>query len=761
MRRAGTKPKAAVDDGNALFDGDDTIDLMSIFGVLRRRKWLIASVCFVGTAIAAAIGLQVTPTYTAKASVMLEPRESRVVDVEAVLAGLPPDAATIATQIGLLQSRTFLARVMDDLTLFNDPEFNVALRGVPAEEGGPLASLTAPLTNLLGLLPDEWLIATGLATEPQPALESEAPRLGREAALGVFMSGLAVGNEVGSYLLSVSYTSEDRAKAAQIANKIAETYVSDQLTSKLSATGKASGWLDDRVKVLREDVRKAEEAVAVFRVQNNLIDAQGVTLGDQELSELNREVITAKADLAEKQARLRLVRELRGGRNGEALEALSDVANSPTILSLREQESALGRQEAELRTLYGERHPRMVQLQNDKQNLQQKIRAEVNRASQILENEVRVASTRVASIDSQLGGLKKNNAGDRRAEVKLRELESQAQIARTQYQALDQRLRETRDQEDIVQADARIVTVAQPPTSASSPGPKLLTAAGFTLSFVLGSVLALLLERLDRGIRSAREVEALLGLPTLGLVPRLDRLKRNQKPHQYLREKPLSAYAESVRAVFTALKQGAAGQAPPKVFLVTSSLPEEGKTTLVVSLATLAARSNKKVLLVDLDLRHPSVHRELGWQVSAGIVEYMANERSLEEVIHHDLETGLHFLPVKIQTTNPTDLLESERMRQLIDTCRANYDYIFIDTAPIASVTDTKVAGQLADKMLFVVHWGKTIESAARDSLQSLRDAGIEPVGVVLTLIDLRKHAKYGYGDIGQYYNRSQRYYVN
>jgi Mrp family chromosome partitioning ATPase len=127
----------------------------------------------------------------------------------------------------------------------------------------------------------------------------------------------------------------------------------------------------------------------------------------------------------------------------------------------------------------------------------------------------------------------------------------------------------------------------------------------------------------------------------------------------------------------------------------------------------------------------------------------MAGERSLEEVIHHDLETGLHFLPVKIQTTNPTDLLESEKMRQLVEVCRANYDYIFIDTAPTASVTDTKVASQLADKLVFVVHWGKTIESAARDSLQSLRDAGVEPAGVVLTLIDLRKHAKYGYGDIG------------
>ena len=249
------------------------------------------------------------------------------------------------------------------------------------------------------------------------------------------------------------------------------------------------------------------------------------------------------------------------------------------------------------------------------------------------------------------------------------------------YDTFLQRYRETKQQEDIQQPDVRVVTVAAPPTAPSSLGWKVFTAAGFTASFVLSSVLALVLDRLDRGIRSSREVESMLGLQTLAMVPKLDRLKRNQKLHQYLREKPLSSYAEQIRAVFTALKSGAPGQPQPKVFLVTSSLPEEGKTALVVSLATLAARSNKKVLIIDLDLRHPSVHRELGWQVSAGIVEYMSNERSLEEVIHHDLETGLHFLPVKTQTTNPVDLIESERMRQLVDVCRANYDYVIIELA--------------------------------------------------------------------------------
>ena len=225
-------------------------------------------------------------------------------------------------------------------------------------------------------------------------------------------------------------------------------------------------------------------------------------------------------------------------------------------------------------------------------------------------------------------------------------------------------------------------------------------------------------------------------------------------------DKPLSAYTEAIRGLYMALKLGKVDQ-PAKVVLVTSSLPQEGKTTLAVSLATLAARSDKRVLLMDLDLRHPSVHRELGWQVSGGLVEYMTNERSLEEVIHHDLETGLHFLPIKGQTTNPTDLLDSQRLKLLLKSLRDSYDYIVLDTAPLASVTDTRVAAGLADQVLFCVRWGETVVSAAEDSVQALRDVGVEPVGAVLTQVDMKKHAQYGYADVGQYYTQSQKYYVN
>jgi polysaccharide biosynthesis transport protein len=741
----------------AILGEDDTIDLLNVVGMLRRRKWLIMLVTALGTAAAAFLGMKQTPTYTANAAVMIDPRQLQVTNVEEVISGYPVSTATMATQLGLLRSRDFIASVMTDLNLFDDPEFNSALAAAAAPKAA-LPAFLQPLERLLARLPDEWLIATGLADQPPPILESEAPGIARERAISSFVGDTVFLNDGQSYLIQIQFTSPDPDKAAVIANKIAERFVDDQLKGKLSATDKATGWLEQRLAELKVEVQRSDEAVTRFRIENNLADVAGASLNDQELAELNGQLIAARADLADRQAKLRLVRDLRG--SDAALESVSEVTNSPMVLRLREQVTELERQESELRTLYGERHPRMLQLRDEKAKVAAGIRGEVERVTRTLENDVRVASSRVASIEGALGGIKSQNTQDRAAGVQLAELERVALANRTLYEQLLQRFNETRDQQGILQADARVVAMAAPPAAPSSPGPKIFAAAGFTVSLLLGSLLAILLERLDRGLRSAREVETALGLTTLGLVPRLDRLRRNQRAHQYLREKPLSSYAEAIRGVLTALKLSNP-QNPPKVVLVTSSLPEEGKTTFAVSLASLVARSQKRVLLIDLDLRHPSVHRELGWQVSAGLVEYMAGERTLQEVIHNDLETGLHFLPVKAHTTTPTDLLESDRMRQLLQVCRENYDLVVLDSAPVASVNDTKVAAVLADRVVFIVRWGKTIESAARDSLRSLREAGIEPAGAVLAQIDLRKHAQYRYGDIGQYYTRSRRYYVN
>ncbi len=732
-------------------DGGDGLDLKDLIAILKRRRWIIIWTVVLITAVATLIGLQLTPKYTATALVMIDPRKERVVNVEEVLQGLNPDAAVVETQIKVIQSRAYAERVMAELRLFDDPEFS------PRQDGNQLVyRVNGPIAKIMSFLPEGLLIATGLAEERVVrSSEEEAWRV-REAAIEAFLDSLKVRQEGRSYVMAVSFTSVDPAKAARVANRLAELYVELQRQVKVEAALEASSWLSDRLESLRQEVIRAEKAVEDYRAQNNLVDAGGSSIKEQELLALNRELSSARADLAQRQAKLERIRELR--RKGRNLDAVADVLQSPLIINLRQQEAMLLREEAELRTYYGEKHPRIQNLQREKQQLRDKIAREVNRIIQNLENELQVARARVRELESQLDELTGRTEEERKKLVKLRQLEREAQASRQLYEAFLQRFKETREQADIVKSDARVVSKAAPPESPSTPGPRLFAAVGFTASMMLGTLLALLVERLDSGLRSARDIERALGLATFGFVPKLERLKRNQKPFEYLLEKPLSVYTEAIRSIFTSLQLSDVDN-PPKTVLITSSVPEEGKTSLALSLAAFAARSSQRVLLMDLDLRHPNVHRQLGVRPTTGFVEYMAGERTLDEVIVHDERTGVDYLPIRRQTPNPTDLLGSRRMRETLETLRERYDFIVIDSAPILGVTDSRVIARVVDKVLFVIRWERTDDKTAQNALKHLEEARADIAGAVLTLVDVKKHAQYGYGDVAQYYSKYSKYY--
>lgn len=732
------------------------MDIRELLGILRRRKAVILSTVLLLTTLAVLAGLQLTRKYTATALVMIDPSKSNVVDVEAVIQGLGTDASTVESQMRVISSRFQLERLADDLKIFDDPEFNVALRNPDRDVQMPASG---PFDFLLSWIPDEWLVATGIAAEPIEAAADEQPALEHEATIEAFADRLKVTAEGRSYVIKLAFTSEDPKKAARIVNAAADLYVANLRDEKVEKTDRASAWLAQRLDVLKAEVETAENAVEQYRAENGINEVDGVTLNEQRLYNVNQRLSELRADYAGSQAKLAQIGTMRT-QGIQALQAVPEVLQSQVIIDLRQRETELLKEESELRSTYGDKHPMIQSIQQEKATLQRKIDAEVERITKTIENDSEVIASRIKALEDQVKEVSAGTSLDREVAVKLHQLERDADASRNLYNLILARYKETVDQQELIEADAKVVSTAAPPSEPSSPGPKLFGAVGFTASLMLGALLALLMERFDNGLRSAKQVEQTLSLPALGLVPRLERLKRGQKPHQYLLSKPLSAYAESLRAIYTSLQLSNVDD-PPQVALVTSSLPQEGKTTLSLSLATFAASSGQRVLLMDLDLRHPSVHRDLGVTPTQGLVEYMAGERELDEVIVRNDAANLWYLPIKRQTANPTDLLGSQKMKVLFAELRQRFDFIVLDTAPLLGVTDTKVVSRFADTVLFVMQWDKTSKDTATNALAHMREAKGRVAGVVLTQVDVRRHAQYGYGDVGQYYGKYQKYYVN
>ena len=401
----------------------------------------------------------------------------------------------------------------------------------------------------------------------------------------------------------------------------------------------------------------------------------------------------------------------------------------------------------------------MVALQDEKKNLDIKVEEEVKRIIRNLSNEVSVARARMKSLEESMHEFQGTANTQGQASVKLRELERDAQANRTLYETFQSRFKASEDKGQIQTADARVIQKAAVPNEPSFPNRPMLMGVSLMGSAFLGLLIAFVLERMDNGFRTGAEVERTLRLANLSVVPMLPREKHVA---DRIVQKPLSAFSESIRSLYSALQLSNVDR-PPKVIVVTSSVPNEGKTSIAVSLGRLAAKSGQRVILIDGDLRHPSVGLQFSPRApEAGLVEVLAGRRDLVHVLHRDPISPLEFVPVATPPANPADLLASQSMKRLVEVLRQHYDMIIIDAAPVLPISDTRLLVRLADKMVYVVKWDSTPREAVMSGVKMLRDVNADIAGVVLNQADMRRHALYGYGYTSYGYgNKYTRYYAD
>jgi capsular exopolysaccharide synthesis family protein len=734
--------------------GREAFTLDQVRSVLRRHLSLILTVVAIGTGLAILAGFKITREYTAIAQVVIDRSDAALLDViNEGRVGAPADSA-VETEIQLITSRTLLGRVMADQGLFDDPEFNP-----PAGDDGTDAAasgLPEPLRTVMSVLPDSWLTAAGVADEA-PAAGAAADRLtAAVATVDRVAARLDVEQAGGSQVIDISFTSRDPEKAARVANAIAEAYVSAQVERKRRAAGGAASWLADRLTELQHDVEASEKAIAEFRATAGLFNtgaADGSTLNDQKILDLNRQLVALRAEKRALEAKLARARSADAG-------TLSQELNSPLITTLRGEEATLQRQQAELAQTYGPRHPTMINLRAEIAGIQDKIRLEVGRGVRALADDLQVLDNQEQVIAQDLEGLKQEDAVEGQAEVRLRELERQAEANRQLYETFLRRYKEAQEQEQIIAPDARVITVAEMPERPVTPGPRVFALVGFTLSLMLGSFLAFLVEGLDRRVRSSSELEREFGVGVLGVLPLISGREAQLRPAGYVAERPFSGFAEAARSIITGLRM--ADQSGASVLLVTSALPEEGKTTLSISLAAGAANSGLKVLLIDLDLRRPTLHERLGaGPGQPGLVDHLNGSLPRERLIQHEPESGVDFVVVGRPPHNPLELLQSPKLRRLIEGARRDYDQVIIDCAPVLAVTDARVASQLADRIILATRWRSTGSDAVGGALRVLADVQAEVAGCVLTVVNMNQYRLYASGEAASYYKRYRRYYVD
>lgn len=732
----------------------EQIDIRELIRKLWRQKYVIVATTVVITVLAALVIWNLTPRFTASAYVMIEPRESQVVDIRAVLSGLPADASNIESQIQVIRSRNLAAKTIEKLQLDRDPEFNASLQP---------PSVLSQLTNwrsYMDYLPNsvrETLF--GKATEESEVVlseEEEAERL-QSSLIDSFLGKLKVSPEGSSRVIRITFESQRARTAAEVANTLADFYIVAQLDAKFVATRRANEWLAERIAELSTQVDASEKSVETFRAAQGLTQGNGTMLAEQEVSQLNTQLVAERARRAEAEARLRQVQSLVAT---DGVSTASDVMNAPMIQNLRQQETQIERRMAELSQEFGERHPTMVNIRAELADIRSKLKSEINRIVQSLRNEVAVARAREATLDQALTERKRAMGEIKSSEVQLRALEREAQANRTLLETFLSRSKETHSQESFQQADASILSPAAVPNGPSYPNKKMMVAVALVIAGGIGVIVAFLIEQLDQGFRSTEQVEQMLGLNPLGLLPSLPvSAKVRYKPQQYILNRPRSAYAEAVRSLHTSLLLSDT-ERPPKVIMIASSLPREGKTSTALSLAIMQAKVGQNVVIVDCDLRRPSIHKALGLRSRPGLVEVLAGEVTLDEALMIDSVSGATVLATGAPAADPPDLLASQQMRKLLSDLAERFDLVIIDSAPTLAVSDTRILSRLVDKTVFVVRWAKTRRETAIAGLKQVLDVGGDVAGVLLSMVDVKEHARYGFSDSGYYTGEIRKYYT-
>jgi succinoglycan biosynthesis transport protein ExoP len=733
-----------------------------------RRRYRIVLIGLLLSLPFAALYLFLAPaTYTATATIMIEPRKS---PLSQTLGGDPPtDAAWIESQIGILRSQNVAAYVVKQLRLTEDPAFIRSGDGL-------LEELLAGLDKLLTRL--GW-------QAPEP--KSEAERTAETIA--AFMEQLTVKRLGPTYLMRVDFRSRNREQATKIANAMIDAYVYDQLSAKYQANRRTGDWLQERLQMLREQAAAAERAAIEFRAKNNIVAAGNALLDDKQLADLHEQLSAARTRTAELQTRLGRIEAVRGAYQqdqptSEADETVSEAMSNSIIQKLRGNYLDLVSREADFSARYGKNHASVVNLRRQIRDIRRNIRDELGRIAETFKSELEIATKRQGELEKEVASLASKNSDMNQTAVALFSLNAAAQSYRKIYDNFLQQHTVSVQQQTYPVTEARQTSAA----SAIKTGPKAVLVWPITLlaGGLLGVGLGALREIMDRRFRTREQIRSVLATDCLALVPLQTEGRRRMfsgrqvlaaqttraisahpigprsvffapKIMRAMIDSPSSPYAEAIRSIKLTVDLSSEEKCC-KVIGFTSCLASEGKSTLSASIAALTAQSGARVILLDCDLRHPSLSRALAPDASAGFVDVVAGRVALADAIWRDPVTNMAFLPAGSKAGAPcaADVLTSDAAKSLFDTLRTEFDYLIVDLAPLVANVDVRATSGLIDSYILVIEWGATRIDTVQYALRNAPGVHANIVGAVLNKVDMTVMKGYDSYSANYYYGQAR-----
>jgi capsular exopolysaccharide synthesis family protein len=707
----------------------DEINLLDYWNVLLKRRWTVLGLALLVLFASFVSTLLTTPIFRSAATIQIDRETLNVVNVEGVTPqGASNDWEFYETQYQLLRSRSLAERVASQLRLGSNP----AVRA--QDQPSPWSAL---LDSLFGG-----------QKKPAPAKVAANAKVEDDRAYaGVISGGLSIEPVRDSRLVNVVFESPDPQFAARAANAVAEAFISSNLERRFDASSYAKGYLEDRLAQIKQKLEDSEKELVAFAQKEQILSAtSNQTLIEQNLGELNSAVAQAQGARIRAEARWRQAQ----ASIGAALPA--DMLESANIRVLEDRRSTLQSSYQEKLRLFKPEYPDMKQLQAQIAEIDRQIAIEIGNIKASVKAEYDAALTQETLLREQLEQLKFETLDLQNRSIQYNILSREVATNRELYDGLLQRYKEIGVVGGVSSNNISIVDRAQVPGSPYKPNLRRNLAIGLLAGLFLGVLLALLLEYLDDTVKTPEDIEKKLRLVHLGVIPKLG---KDISPAEALTD-VRSGFAEAYRSVRTAL-QFSTESGVPAVLVITSTQPGEGKSTTAKSLARNFALLGKRVLLVDADLRNPSLHRVFDLDNSMGLSNCLSGAAKPGQCIHRVDQAGISVMLSGPLPPNPAELLAGPRMISLLSQAQERFDQIIIDAPPVLGLADAPILGNLAKGTLLVIEAGHTRVGAVNSTIKRLLGARARLLGAVLTKFDA-KSAGYGYG-YGGYGYSSYHYY--